>query len=74
MTKACASRYRRPPGFAGGGSTVSSEVTAWGRQHGTAVEESDYSSRTSTDSGNDSESSSRSGQSAVHRLDASDVS
>ncbi|GAA2762648.1 hypothetical protein GCM10010103_16890 [Streptomyces paradoxus] len=44
------------------------------RQHGTVVRESDYRNRTSTDSGNGSESSSRSGQSAVYRLDASDVS
>ncbi|MEU1577472.1 hypothetical protein ABZ519_41285 [Streptomyces collinus] len=70
MTKACASRYRRPPGFTGGGS----EVTAWVRQHGTAVKESDYSNRTRTDCGNGSESSARSGRSAIHRLDASDVS
>ncbi|MFI8889657.1 mannosyltransferase YkcB-related protein [Streptomyces paradoxus] len=61
-------------GGPGGGSTVSSEVTAWVRQHGTAVQESDYGNRTSTDSGNGSESSSQSGQSAVYRLDASDVS
>ncbi|MFJ7297714.1 hypothetical protein [Streptomyces collinus] len=44
------------------------------RKHGTAVKESDYSNRTRTDSGNGSESSARSGRSAVHRLDASDVS
>jgi 4-amino-4-deoxy-L-arabinose transferase-like glycosyltransferase len=61
-------------GGPGGGSTVSSEVTAWVQKHGTAVKESDYSSRTSTDSGNGSESSAQSGQSAVYRLDASDVS
>ncbi|MFF5967192.1 ArnT family glycosyltransferase [Streptomyces collinus] len=61
-------------GGMGGGSTVSSEVTAWVQKHGTAVQESDYSSRTSTDSGNGSESSAQSGQSAVYRLDASDVS
>lgn len=61
-------------GGPGGGSSVSSEVTAWVQKHGTEVKESDYSSRTSTDSGNDSESSAQSGQSAVYRLDASDVS
>ena len=61
-------------GGPGGGSTVSSQVTAWVQKHGTAVKESDYSNRTSTDSGNGSESSSQSGQSAVYRLDASDVS
>ncbi|MFC8147567.1 ArnT family glycosyltransferase [Streptomyces paradoxus] len=60
-------------GGPGGGSTVSSEVTAWVQKHGTAVKESDYSNRTSTDSGNGSASSSQSGQSAVYRLDASDV-
>ncbi|SMQ16476.1 4-amino-4-deoxy-L-arabinose transferase [Streptomyces sp. Ag82_O1-12] len=61
-------------GGPGGGSSVSSEVTAWVRKHGTAVKESDYSNSTSTGSGNGSESSSQSGQSAVYRLDASDVS
>jgi ribose 5-phosphate isomerase len=61
-------------GGPGGGSTVSSEVTAWVQKHGTAVKESDYSNSTSTASGNGSESSSQSGQSAVYRLDASDVS
>jgi 4-amino-4-deoxy-L-arabinose transferase-like glycosyltransferase len=66
--------YVQVGGGPGGGSTVSSEVTAWVRKHGTAVKESDYSSRTSTDSGNGSESSAQSGQSAVYRLDASDVS
>ncbi|MEU2536527.1 hypothetical protein [Streptomyces iakyrus] len=44
-------------------------------KHGTAaVQESGYSNRTSTDSGIGSESSAQSGQSAVYRLDASDVS
>ncbi|MFJ4278958.1 ArnT family glycosyltransferase [Streptomyces massasporeus] len=61
-------------GGPGGGSSVSSEVTAWVQKHGSAVKESDYSNGTSTDSGNGSESSSQSGQSAVYRLDASDVS
>ncbi|MFD8228062.1 ArnT family glycosyltransferase [Streptomyces massasporeus] len=61
-------------GGPGGGSSVSSEVTAWVQKHGTAVKESDYSNSTSTASGNGSESSSQSGQSAVYRLDASDVS
>ncbi|MFF8872833.1 ArnT family glycosyltransferase [Streptomyces massasporeus] len=61
-------------GGPGGGSSLSSEVTAWVRKHGTAVKESDYSNGTSTASGNGSESSSQSGQSAVYRLDASDVS
>ncbi|MFJ8051029.1 ArnT family glycosyltransferase [Streptomyces luteogriseus] len=61
-------------GGPGGGSAVSSEVTAWVQQHGTAVKESDYSNSTSTASGNGSESSSQSGQSTVYRLDASDVS
>ncbi len=66
--------YVQLGGGPGGGSTVSSEVTAWVQKHGTAVQESDYSNRTSTDSGNGSESSAQSGQSAVYRLDASDVS
>ncbi|MFJ5728404.1 hypothetical protein [Streptomyces paradoxus] len=47
------------------GEPVGFEVTAWVRQHGTAVRESDYSNRTSTGCGNGSESSSQSGQSAV---------
>jgi 4-amino-4-deoxy-L-arabinose transferase-like glycosyltransferase len=59
-------------GGPGGGSTLSSEVTAWVRKHGTAVEESDYSE--SVGSGSGSGSSTQSSQSAVYRLDPSDVS
>ncbi|QCD56053.1 glycosyltransferase family 39 protein [Streptomyces hawaiiensis] len=54
-------------GGPGGGSTVSSEVTAWVRKHGTAVKESDYSAN--SDTGSDSSS-----ESTVYRLDPSDVS
>ncbi|MCK8431502.1 hypothetical protein G3I77_00255 [Streptomyces sp. D2-8] len=61
-------------GGPGGGSTVSSEVTAWVQKQGTAVKESDYSNSTSADSASGSGSSTQSGQSAVYRLDASDVS
>ncbi|MGW0864509.1 ArnT family glycosyltransferase [Streptomyces sp. NPDC002611] len=57
-------------GGPGGGSSVSSEVTAWVQKHGTAVKESAYS-KTAT-SGSDS--SSQSNQSAIYRLDPSDVS
>jgi 4-amino-4-deoxy-L-arabinose transferase-like glycosyltransferase len=57
-------------GGPGGGSTLSSEVTAWVRKHGTAVEESDYSESAGSGSG----SSTQSSQSAVYRLDPSDVS
>lgn len=63
-------------GGPGGGSTVSSEVTAWVRKHGTAVRESDYSKSTNSasSSGSASGSSAQSNQSAIYRLDASDVS
>ncbi|MGA5202371.1 ArnT family glycosyltransferase [Streptomyces variegatus] len=56
----------------GGGSSVSSEVTAWVRKHGTAVKGSDYGGSTNSDTG--SGSSAQSSQSAVYRLDPSDVS
>ncbi|GHD16921.1 hypothetical protein GCM10010313_45700 [Streptomyces violarus] len=66
-------------GGPGGGSSVSSEVTAWVQKHGTAVEESEYSKSTSSDSNTESDSASssqsnRSNQSALYRLDPSDVS
>ncbi|MET9865807.1 glycosyltransferase family 39 protein [Streptomyces sp. NPDC006386] len=63
-------------GGPGGGSAVSSEVTAWVRKHGTAVRESDYSKSTNSasSSGSASGSSAQSNQSAIYRLDASDVS
>ncbi|MEU0587599.1 glycosyltransferase family 39 protein [Streptomyces sp. NPDC006132] len=63
-------------GGPGGGSTVSSEVTAWVRKHGTVVRESDYSKSTNSasSSGSASGSSAQSNQSAIYRLDASDVS
>ncbi|MEV0243961.1 glycosyltransferase family 39 protein [Streptomyces sp. NPDC050674] len=72
--------YIQLGGGPGGGSGVSSEVTAWVRKHGTAVKESAYGgtsgSGSSTRSSRSSQSnpSSRSGQSAVYRLDPSDVS
>ncbi|MFC3577703.1 ArnT family glycosyltransferase [Streptomyces yaanensis] len=69
-------------GGPGGGSGVSSEVTAWVQKHGTAVKESEYSSTSGSGSTADSNSrsssrsssSSQSNQSAIYRLDASDVS
>ncbi|MFE7897539.1 hypothetical protein ACFU3E_08410 [Streptomyces sp. NPDC057424] len=61
-------------GGPGDGSTVSSDVTAWVEKHGTALKESDYSNSTSAGSNSGSGSSTQSGQSAVYRLDASDVS
>lgn len=59
-------------GGPGGGSTVSSEVTAWVQKNGTAVKESEYSS--SSSSASSSSSSSQNNQSTVYRLDPSDVS
>ncbi|MGR4850050.1 ArnT family glycosyltransferase [Streptomyces sp. LARHCF252] len=56
-------------GGPGGGSVVSSEVTAWVRKHGTAVKESEYSKTANSTS----TSSSQSNQSAIYRLDPSDV-
>ncbi|MGI5425982.1 ArnT family glycosyltransferase [Streptomyces sp. CA-179760] len=69
-------------GGPGGGSSVSSEVTAWVQKHGTAVKESAYSKSTSSGSNSGSSSSSQSNQSsnqsanrsAIYRLDPSDVS
>ncbi|MFI8187358.1 ArnT family glycosyltransferase [Streptomyces sp. NPDC085946] len=74
-------------GGMGGGSGLSSEVTAWVREHGTAVRASEYASAsasaadTGTDSGSGSGSGSSTGDSAsgteststVYRLDPSDV-
>ncbi|WP_329050673.1 glycosyltransferase family 39 protein [Streptomyces violaceus] len=59
-------------GGPGGGSGVSSEVTAWVQKHGTAVEEREYGKTANSTS--TSTSSSQSNQSAVYRLDPSDVS
>ncbi len=59
-------------GGPGGGSSVSSEVTAWVQKHGTAVKESEYSKTANSTS--TSTSSSQSNQSAIYRLDPSDVS
>ncbi|GAA2578179.1 hypothetical protein GCM10010304_19190 [Streptomyces roseoviolaceus] len=61
-------------GGPGGGSGVSSEVTAWVRKHGTAVKESEYSKTANSTSTSTSTSSSQSNQSAIYRLDPSDVS
>ncbi|MFF7351700.1 MULTISPECIES: hypothetical protein [Streptomyces] len=55
-------------GPGGGGDSVSSEVTAWVKQHGTAVKESAYSKTPS------SSSSSSTSQSTLYRLDPSDAS
>nr|WP_244190560.1 glycosyltransferase family 39 protein [Streptomyces caeruleatus] len=65
-------------GGMGGGSTLSSEVTAWVQKNGTAVKESEYSTNSSSSSpsspSSSSSSSSQSNQSTIYRLDASDVS
>jgi hypothetical protein len=61
----------------GGGNKLSTEVSNWVKQHGTAVKESAYSkSSTSnaTPNTNSSSSSSRSSASSLYRLDPSDVS
>ncbi|NUP37894.1 MAG: hypothetical protein HOY76_12970, partial [Streptomyces sp.] len=64
-------------GGPGGGNSLSTEVSNWVKQHGTAVKESAYSkSSTSTanPNTNSSSSSSRSSSSSLYRLDPSDVS
>ncbi|WEO97281.1 glycosyltransferase family 39 protein [Streptomyces sp. FXJ1.172] len=67
-------------GMMGGGpggdsNSVSSEVTAWVKKHGTLVKESAYSkSSTSSPSKASSPSSASTNQSAIYRLDPSDVS
>ncbi|MER6422373.1 glycosyltransferase family 39 protein [Streptomyces sp. NPDC001137] len=64
-------------GGPGGGSNLSTEVSNWVQQHGTAVKESAYSkSSTSnaTPNTNSSSSSSGSNSSSLYRLDPSDVS
>ncbi|MEU0058938.1 glycosyltransferase family 39 protein [Streptomyces sp. NPDC006334] len=69
----------------GGGSTASSEVTAWVQKNGTAVNESEYSSAAATQksasgdtsenaNSSDSSSAGNSNSSTIYRLDASDVS
>ncbi|MDN3251340.1 glycosyltransferase family 39 protein [Streptomyces sp. MA25(2023)] len=69
--------YVQVGGGMGGGSGTSSEVTRWVREHGTAVEASEYgapstsdSSRGGSDSGSGSGAESASG---LYRLDPSDV-
>ncbi|RSN40022.1 hypothetical protein DMH12_36075 [Streptomyces sp. WAC 04229] len=56
--------YIQVGGGVGGGSGVSSPVTRWVQEHGTAVEESEYASASASQAQNTS---------AVYRLDASDV-
>jgi 4-amino-4-deoxy-L-arabinose transferase-like glycosyltransferase len=66
-------------GPGGGNNGVTSEVTAWVQKHGTAVKESAYSKSTTSSSASSSASNSSSGssaqssQSALYRLDPSDV-
>lgn len=60
----------------GGNSSLSSEVTAWVQENGTAVKASEYGgSDTSSDSDStgDSAGDSTSQSASVYRLDASDV-
>ncbi|MFI1353192.1 ArnT family glycosyltransferase [Streptomyces sp. NPDC020898] len=61
------------------GADLSSEVTAWVQEHGTAVKESEYSGSGSSESSNPTSStpsstSSASSTSSIYRLDTSDVS
>jgi hypothetical protein len=69
--------YVQVGGGMGGGSGTSSEVTQWVREHGTAVEASEYgASSTSDSSTGGSDSGSGSGTesaSGLYRLDPSDV-
>ncbi|MDG9690572.1 glycosyltransferase family 39 protein [Streptomyces sp. DH17] len=69
--------YVQVGGGMGGGSGTSSEVTEWVREHGTAVEASEYgASSTSDSSTGGSDSGSGSGTesaSGLYRLDPSDV-
>lgn len=58
-------------GGRGGDSGLSSEVTAWVQENGTAVNASEYGGSTTSDSGATSGESNQS--SSVYRLDASDV-
>ncbi|MCD9872194.1 ArnT family glycosyltransferase [Streptomyces guryensis] len=61
-------------GGPGGGNTLSTAVSNWVKQHGTAVKESSYSkSSTSNSNSKSSSSSSRSSSSSLYRLDPSDV-
>jgi 4-amino-4-deoxy-L-arabinose transferase-like glycosyltransferase len=62
-------------GPGGGNNGVTSEVTAWVQKHGTAVKESAYSKSTTSSSASNSSSgsSAQSSQSALYRLDPSDV-
>lgn len=62
-------------GGPGGGSDVSSEVTQWVQKNGTAVKESEYGSTSGSgsSSGSGADTSSQSNQSAIYRLDPSDV-
>ncbi|MFJ8943238.1 ArnT family glycosyltransferase [Streptomyces sp. NPDC102395] len=72
-------------GGPGGGSTASSEVSAWVQKNGTAVQESEFSSAAATQksasgdtsenaNSSDSRSDSNSNSSTIYRLDASDMS
>ncbi|MPY63647.1 mannosyltransferase YkcB-related protein, partial [Streptomyces spongiae] len=65
-------------GGPGGGNSISSEVTAWVQEHGTAVKESEYSDNAASNSqssqSDESNQSDASNQSSLYRLDPSDVS
>ncbi|WP_456154888.1 mannosyltransferase YkcB-related protein, partial [Streptomyces phyllanthi] len=63
-------------GGRGGDSGVSAEVTAWVQEHGTAVQESEYSGGATSNSDSESQSNDSNGsnESALYRLDPSDVS
>ncbi|WP_437044606.1 ArnT family glycosyltransferase [Streptomyces sp. enrichment culture] len=67
--------YVQTGGGRGGGSGLSSEVTRWVREHGTAVRASDYGAGAVADTGSGAESAAGQGDSTstVYRLDPSDV-
>ncbi|KFF96439.1 membrane protein [Streptomyces scabiei] len=60
-------------GGRGGDSGLSSEVTAWVQENGTAVNASEYGGSAASDSGSVSTTGDNSTSASVYRLDASDV-
>ncbi|MFE0788559.1 ArnT family glycosyltransferase [Streptomyces mutabilis] len=67
--------YVQVGGGMGGGSGTSSEVTEWVREHGTAVEASEYGASSTSDSstGRSDSGSGTESASGLYRLDPSDV-
>ncbi|MEV6940919.1 glycosyltransferase family 39 protein [Streptomyces sp. NPDC051172] len=60
-------------GGPGGGNNLSTEVSNWVKQHGTAVKESEYSKSSTSASTSKSTSASSTNSSSLYRLDPSDV-